>query len=70
METTKILKAIGEETIKIESLYLNLKIEKALKGDEFKRENQLAEAEILWREADSEYYGLLSFLQLHPEIAA
>lgn len=70
METTQHLQALGEEALTIESLYLNLKIEKALSGENFLHENLLAEAEILWKEINSEYYSFLDFVQRKNYIAA
>jgi hypothetical protein len=70
MDTTDILKALGQETLYIETIYLNLKIERALKGDEFTREHLFQEAEHLWREIDTEYYSFLNYLQNNHQQAA
>ena len=70
MDTTEHLRLLGEETLYIETVYLNLKIEKALKGDDFTRDNLLEEAEALWKEIDSEYYSFLTFLQNNNKDAA
>jgi DNA-binding GntR family transcriptional regulator len=70
MDTTEHLRLLGEETLYIETVYLNLKIEKALKGDDFTRDNLLEEAEALWKEIDSEYYSFLTFLQNNNKYAA
>ena len=70
MITTEHLQALGKEALYIETVYLNLKIEKALKGDDFTREAFLAEAECLWHEINTEYHGFLNYLQTsHPHAA-
>ncbi|WP_207426361.1 hypothetical protein [Pedobacter sp. SYSU D00535] len=70
MDSIAILRALGEETIKIESLFLELKIEKALKGVDFCRQAPLTEAENLWQLANAEYYSFLDFLQREKGVAA
>jgi len=70
MNTTLHLQALGAETLYMESLYLNLKIEKALEGENFLRENLLAEAEALWKDINKEYHLFLDFLQRKSGIAA
>lgn len=70
MEAIQHLKRLGDEAINMESIYLSLKIEKALKGTYFKRESLLAQAEYLWKEIRSEYYNFLDFLQKRSDKAA
>jgi hypothetical protein len=70
MDNTSLLKVLGEETLYLENIYLNLKIEKALEGDNFSRENLLDEAENLWRQAETEYRGFLQYLLDHHIQAA
>lgn len=70
METTEHLQKLGEETLYLETIYLNLKIEKALQGDEFSKDELLAEAESLWKEIDTEYFDFLTFLQNNHKDAA
>lgn len=70
METTEHLQKLGEETLYLETIYLNLKIEKALLGDEFTKDELLAEAESLWKEIDTEYFDFLTFLQNNHKDAA
>ena len=65
MDATKHLLALGEEAILIECIYLQLKIEKALSGEDFAREVELTEAESLWKGITHEYYDFLSLLQDH-----
>lgn len=70
MNTTEHLRQLGEETLYMETIYLNLKIEKALRGDDFTRHALLKEAETLWKDIDAEYYNFLSFLQNNHSHAA
>ena len=70
MDTTQHLALLGEETINAEMLYLSLKVEKALAGENFMREQLLSEAESLWKEIDNEYHTFLSFLQTSSGAAA
>ncbi len=70
METIQHLRRLGDEAINMESLYLSLKIEKALSGDGFKKDRLLAQAEYLWKEIRSEYYSFLDFLQKRNYAAA
>jgi hypothetical protein len=63
MDTTEHLRALGEETLKMETIYLDLKIEKELCGDKFEKTSLLNEAEALWKEINAEYHGFLHFLQ-------
>ena len=70
MDTTKHLQTLGEETLYLENIYLDLKIEKALQGDDFTKENLLREAEALWKEIDAEYFEFLTFLQNNHKDAA
>ena len=63
MDTTEHLRALGEETLYMEGIYLDLKIEKELCGDNFQKNSLLNEAEALWREIDAEYHGFLRSLQ-------
>ena len=70
MDTTEHLRALGEETLYMENIYLNLKIEKALAGDKFDKESLLSSAESLWKEIDNEYYNFLNFLlNNHKQVA-
>ena len=62
MDNTELLKVLGEETLYLENIYLNLKIEKALEGEAFERDALLYEAESLWRQAETEYRGFMKFL--------
>lgn len=70
MEALKHLKRLGDEAIKMESLYLELKIKKALAGDGFSGEHLLTEAESLWKDIREEYYGFLDYLQSETGLAA
>lgn len=70
MDSTEHLKALGEEALYIEMLYLNLKIEKALMGVRFRKQRLLCEAEKLWRDINTEYYSFLSYLQQKSKRAA
>lgn len=70
METTQHLRNLGEEVIRVESLYLSLKISKALSGDRFLKERELLEAEELWKDINKEYYSFLAFLQSREGLAA
>jgi hypothetical protein len=63
MDTTKLLLDLGEEAIKIEGILLDLKIEKALSPEAFDKEEQLLEAEYLWKEASKAYFEFLNHLQ-------
>ncbi|HEX8377238.1 MAG TPA: hypothetical protein VF602_05425 [Pedobacter sp.] len=63
MDATDHLRALGEETLNIETIYLDLKIEKELSGDTFHKDSLLNEAEALWKEIDAEYHAFLHFLQ-------
>ncbi|MBC8054626.1 MAG: hypothetical protein H7Y13_16325 [Sphingobacteriaceae bacterium] len=70
METTEHLRLLGEETLYIETIYLDLKIAKALQGDDFEREDLLNEAEALWKAIDAEYFSFLTFLHNNNKHAA
>lgn len=70
MKNTTHLRNLGDEALKIESIYLNLKIEKALTGDQFRHDALLAEAEKLWKDINEEYYSFLGFLQSDRGLAA
>ena len=70
MDTIEHLKALGQEILRIESLYLSLKIEKALIGTGFKRERELLIAESLFTEITNEYHSFLGFLQAKSNRAA
>ena len=70
MDTTEHLRALGEETLYIETIYLSLKIEKALRAENFNREHLLKEAEYLWKSVNTEYHSFLNFLQTHHTQAA
>ncbi|WP_374164949.1 hypothetical protein [Arcticibacter sp. MXS-1] len=70
METLQHLRRLGDEALQMESIYLSLKIEKALTGGEFEKEAALREAEELWKEIRNEYYSFLDFLQGRSNMAA
>ncbi|KAA8483804.1 hypothetical protein BDE36_1724 [Arcticibacter tournemirensis] len=70
MEATQHLRNLGDEVIRVESLYLSLKIGKALAGERFLKEKELSEAEELWKDINKEYYSFLAFLQSRDGIAA
>lgn len=70
MEATQHLRLLGEEAINMESLYLSLKIEKALTGEHFRKDDLLKEAEELWKEIRAEYYSFLDFLHNKFDAAA
>lgn len=68
MEATQHLRNLGDEVIRVESLYL--KIGKALAGERFLKEKELSEAEELWKDINKEYYSFLAFLQSRDGLAA
>jgi len=71
MDFTKHLIALGEEKLKVEILYLQLRIEKALKAELFSKENLLKEAKDLLEDISKEYFNFLSAVQNKPhEVAA
>lgn len=63
METIQHLAALGKEILSVEEIYLDLKIEKTLNGEEFDKELELAEAENLWKEINQEYLTFINYLQ-------
>ncbi|MBC7914467.1 MAG: hypothetical protein H7Y07_10135 [Pyrinomonadaceae bacterium] len=70
MKNTEHLQALGQETLYIESIYLDLKIEEALAGNDFGKSDLLLEAEKLWKDINAEYYNFLNFLQNNNLVAA
>ncbi|MGX5689072.1 hypothetical protein [Arcticibacter tournemirensis] len=70
MEATQHLRNLGDEVIRVESLYLSLKIGKVLAGERFLKEKELSEAEELWKDINKEYYSFLAFLQSRDGLAA
>ena len=70
METIQHLAALGKEILSVEEIYLDLKIEKALSGEEFDKEPELAEAEVLWKEINQEYVTFIDYLQNNKRTAA
>jgi hypothetical protein len=63
MDAIQHLKTLGKELLYIESVYLNLKIEKALSGKDFVKDKLLNDAETLWQEANKEYFKFLGLLK-------
>lgn len=68
--SSQLLRQLGDEALHMESIYLTLKVEKALMGEHFKRNHLLYEAETLWNDIRSEYYSFLDFLQKKSDAAA
>lgn len=70
MDAIGHLQDLGDEILNIEAIYLSLKIEKALSGQDFLRDKELGAAEYLFKEITAEYHNFLGFLQSRNNFAA
>ncbi|WP_207533319.1 hypothetical protein [Desertivirga arenae] len=70
MDFTGHLLALGEEKLKVEIMYLQLRIEKALKAELFNKERLLNEAKELLDDISTEYFTFLAALQMKHHSAA